>query len=331
MINNKDIAIIIPLIISQVIESEDNNQKTIKINKREFVLVNKVINYNTLEFVDYSDLLTEPLLKSPAIKFIKDNDFILSQYLEKNSLENIMHHGYILKLINLFGKKLVEELITYLINETNIEYASHEEYEDYDYDECLDIVINQHQELLIKDPDHNYKKLYLTAMLNNNLFYEYYLEMYQINNDILIEIKYLLDINKDKRVVVVGTSCTGKSYLLKDIPEGKDMDDLIFPLLSKEETEYVNRDPWTPEIGKFMTKVVKERIKVQAGQPVFGTVVLDSDLIIYLVIDDELLRKRTDLRQVNFNNAKNMQKRLETEIETSGISSIIINVTDVMK
>lgn len=137
--------------------------------------------------------------------------------------------------------------------------------------------------------------------------------------DNLSEIKSLLDINKDKRIVVVGTSCTGKSYLLKDIPEGKDMDDLIFPLLSKAETEYVNRDPWTPEIGKFMTNVVKERIKVKAGQPVFGTVVLDSDLIIYLVIDDELLKERTNLRQVNFNNAKNMQKQLEAEIETSGI------------
>ena len=44
--------------------------------------------------------------------------------------------------------------------------------------------------------------------------------------------------------------------------------------------------PWTKEIGKIMNKLVKDKIKVKKGYPVFGTVVLDCDLIVYLDISD---------------------------------------------
>ncbi len=114
------------------------------------------------------------------------------------------------------------------------------------------------------------------------------------------KLKRILDENKDKRVVVVGTTCTGKSTFLREITDAQDMDEIIFPLLTKEEKEYVCQTPWTPEIGEVMTRLVKEKVRIQKGSPVFGTVIIDCDLIMYLRISDELLKERTHGRRVSF-------------------------------
>lgn len=45
--------------------------------------------------------------------------------------------------------------------------------------------------------------------------------------------------NKNKRICVLGTTCTGKTTLINELNMGVDMDEEIFPLLTKEETEYV--------------------------------------------------------------------------------------------
>lgn len=136
----------------------------------------------------------------------------------------------------------------------------------------------------------------------------------------------ILDKNKDKRVVVVGTTCTGKSTFIKEIQGAQDMDNLVFPQLSKEESDYVCQNPWTEEIGQTMIRLVKERVNVEAGKPVFGTVVLDSDLIILLKISDELLHERTRLRKVSFEDAKNMQRQIEEEVGKSKIPTIEFSV-----
>lgn len=125
--------------------------------------------------------------------------------------------------------------------------------------------------------------------------------------------------NSNKRIIVVGTTCTGKSFLIKHLKNSLDMDDLVFPLLTPEEAAYVCQTPWTEEIGKTMSLLVKTKIKVQKGHPVFGTVVLDSDLIVYLKISDALLKERCILRNANFVDAKNMQAQIESEIKKSSI------------
>lgn len=132
------------------------------------------------------------------------------------------------------------------------------------------------------------------------------------------KLQKILESHKDKRVVVVGTTCTGKSTFVQEIKDAKDMDNLIFPLLTKKEKDCVCSSPWTPEIGKTMTRLVREKVKIEKGKPVFGTVLIDSDLIIYLKISDELLGKRTHLREARFEDAKNMQKHIEEEIKESG-------------
>lgn len=124
------------------------------------------------------------------------------------------------------------------------------------------------------------------------------------NIEQLIEI---FEENRDKRICVLGTTCTGKTTLIKGTNIGLDMDEEIFPLLTQEETEYVCRTPWTQEIGNKMDELVRTKLSIKQGTPMFGTVLLDCDLIVYLHINDDLLLERTKLRNTDFSNAKNMQ------------------------
>lgn len=135
-------------------------------------------------------------------------------------------------------------------------------------------------------------------------------------------LKAILDQHKHQRIVVVGTTCTGKSTLLKHIPEGVDMDEVIFSQLTAEENAFVCQSPWTEEIGREMDRLAKKYVRVEPDHPVFDTIVFDSDLVIELKISDELLRKRTGLRSAQFEDAKNMQKQIEQEIEDSGVPVI---------
>ena len=140
--------------------------------------------------------------------------------------------------------------------------------------------------------------------------------------NLIEKLQILLESNKDKRVVVVGTTCTGKSTFLQSIKGAHDMDDLLYPQLTKEEADFVNQTPLTEEISRTMDRLAKERVKVEKGQPVFGTIVFDSDFIINLKISDELLRQRVRSRNVSFEDAKNMQKYIEEDVEKSGIPKI---------
>lgn len=134
--------------------------------------------------------------------------------------------------------------------------------------------------------------------------------------------------NSNKRICVLGTTCTGKTTLINDLNIGLDMDKEIFPLLTQDETDYVCSTPWTEEIGEKMDELVRTKLSIKAGTPMFGTVLLDCDLIVYLHISDELLLERTRLRNADFINAKNMQKKIEEEIKSSGLDTIILEVMD---
>ncbi len=137
----------------------------------------------------------------------------------------------------------------------------------------------------------------------------------------------LLAQHTHERVCVVGTTCTGKSTLVKQIPGLLDMDDCIFPLLSPKEQAQVCTSPWTEEIGKTMTRLVRERVAIQPGRPVIGTVVIESDFIIYLKIAEKLLRQRTKQRGASYHDAKNMQKQIEKDILSSHIQYVELLIT----
>lgn len=145
------------------------------------------------------------------------------------------------------------------------------------------------------------------------------------------KMKKLFADNIEKRVCVVGASCVGKSTLLGYLPEAVDMDDLLFgnrqkgiePLLTQQEIDFVC-GPWTPEVGQFMTKKAHELIKIEAGHPVFGTIVFPSDLVIEITVPDNILRERIRRRNTDEKDVFNMKAQIESEIEKSGIEKMVV-------
>lgn len=140
-----------------------------------------------------------------------------------------------------------------------------------------------------------------------------------MSQKIVNALKELLEKHKSKRVSVLGTTCTGKSTILARIENAVDQDDEVFPRLAKMERAYVCQTPWTEEIGNTMNQLVRDKVCIEPGKPVFGTVVIDCDHIVFLKISDALLRERVAKRKASYEDAKNMQKRIEEEILSSGI------------
>jgi len=113
------------------------------------------------------------------------------------------------------------------------------------------------------------------------------------------------------RICVLGTTCCGKSTLQEQISGAVDMDEALWPQLTKNEEAYICQKPWTKEIGDFTSKIVKERVTVKVGQPIFSLILLDCEVIVYLDISDELLAEHCKKRGSDFQDAKNVKDAIE--------------------
>jgi ABC-type cobalamin/Fe3+-siderophores transport system ATPase subunit len=130
----------------------------------------------------------------------------------------------------------------------------------------------------------------------------------------------------NKRVVVLGTTCTGKTTMVKNISGARDQDKEVFLRLTPSERALVCKTPWTKDIGREMNRLVRKYVASKIGEPVFGTVAIDCDFVVLLRISDTLLQQRATQRRVSFLDAKNMQFFLEAEVRSKGIPWIEYSV-----
>lgn len=121
--------------------------------------------------------------------------------------------------------------------------------------------------------------------------------------------------NKDKRICVLGTTCCGKTTLQKELSEAIDMDEALWPTLSRQEEAYICQKPWTNEIGTFTRALVKERIKIEPSHPLFSLIVLECDLIVYLNISEELLKAHCKKRNASFQDAIKIKLAIEQSMK----------------
>ena len=119
--------------------------------------------------------------------------------------------------------------------------------------------------------------------------------------------------HKNERVCVLATTCCGKTTLLQQIPGCVDLDNELWPQLTAEEAEYISQKPWTKEIGDYIDKLVYERITIKSGYPLFSTIIVDCDVVVYLDISDELLAEHCEKRGNNFMDAKNVKEAVEQD------------------
>lgn len=150
--------------------------------------------------------------------------------------------------------------------------------------------------------------------------------MIEGNNNTIKKLENLFFAHKSERICVVGTTCCGKTTLLKKLPYCSDMDSEIFPLLSEDEKAYVCKTPWSSEIGEEMDRLVKERLKIKPGFPMFGTVIIDCDVVVYLDISLQLLSQRCRKRGVQFHDALMMKNSIENDLKIYHGKVIIVTI-----
>ena len=110
----------------------------------------------------------------------------------------------------------------------------------------------------------------------------------------ILKLKQIFDKNNHKRILVLGTTCAGKSSLVKHLPECLDQDEICWALLPKELEEKLSKGSWTEEMIESWNKHVENAtqiVEIEAGHPLFAGSIFKSDIIIYLNISEETLRE----------------------------------------
>jgi len=109
----------------------------------------------------------------------------------------------------------------------------------------------------------------------------------------IIQLQEIFKRHQNERICVVGTMCCGKTTLIKELSDFNcvDVDDVFWPLISQKQIEIFSRIPITKEIFTEICRLMKEKIKVKPGFPLFGVVVLECEVVVYLDISDKLLEE----------------------------------------
>ena len=136
------------------------------------------------------------------------------------------------------------------------------------------------------------------------------------NQEIINSLKAIFEKHENERICVLATTCCGKSTLLRQIPNCIDLDDELWPQLTKEEADFISQKPWTKEIGDYIDKLVYEKITIKAGYPLFSTIIVDCDVVVYLDISDELLAEHCKKRGNDFKDSKNVKEAVEQDWNT---------------
>lgn len=137
----------------------------------------------------------------------------------------------------------------------------------------------------------------------------------------------LLEKYKDKRVLVLASPSVGKSTILQHMKDGVDLD-MVFDDMPEEfkrrvlhhenpfmfidgdkktlkytEKEFdQNNDAHQAhlrETTELLVEYTQDKVNIEAGRPAFGSMLVDSDVIIYLNISEEELKKRIESRNIN--------------------------------
>lgn len=133
------------------------------------------------------------------------------------------------------------------------------------------------------------------------------------NQEIVNSLKAIFEKHEKERICVLATTCCGKTTLLQQIPNCIDLDDELWPQLTKEEADFISQKPWTDEIGDYIDKLVYEKITIRAGHPLFSTIIVDCDVVVYLDISDELLAEHCKKRGNDFIDSKNVKAAVEQD------------------
>ena len=121
--------------------------------------------------------------------------------------------------------------------------------------------------------------------------------------------------HKSERVCVIGTVCVGKSTILNRLQEYgcEDLDDVLWPFIPEEEMVLFNElseEPWTIKFSNEIDRLIYKFAKVKTGKPLFTTVIIDCESVVYLDISDDLLHEHCKKRGYSFEDAKKIKEAI---------------------
>ena len=131
--------------------------------------------------------------------------------------------------------------------------------------------------------------------------------------DTINTLEAIFEKHKHERIIVLSTTCVGKSTMVKQMPHWIDVDILLGQCMTKEEIKFCSQVPWTEEIGEVYGKIMYERVKVQPGHPLFCSCVIDCEVLVYIDISNEILSEHCKKRNVDFNYALQMKEEIEKD------------------
>ena len=133
-----------------------------------------------------------------------------------------------------------------------------------------------------------------------------------LEEQIVNELETIFERHESDRVLVMGTTCAGKTTLAKHF-ECVDTDEILGSIMTDEEIAYVCSD--ADDVGEVYDKYYN-KIIVKHNNPVFGPWYLPCDVAILLYIDDVILKRRCLQRDVNYEAAINFRNMCEDEWRT---------------
>jgi len=152
----------------------------------------------------------------------------------------------------------------------------------------------------------------------------------KINNERIIHrLRTIFAENADKRICVVGVSCTGKSTLLRDLPECVDGDSIVWDTLPEDVYEKLSRSPtpWDEEtLNTWKEWYIKADFDIKPGQPVISVWVEDCDLVVYLTLSESEYLKRVTMRGRNVKEMLKQRAELDKVVRECGLPVIVVGL-----
>ena len=152
-----------------------------------------------------------------------------------------------------------------------------------------------------------------------------------VENDerVVRQLTQLFKTHRDKRILVLGTTCAGKSTLVRNFPECLDQDDVCWELLPRELEKKLSGGPWTEDLVNAWNAHVENAIRIveiEPGRPLFAGSFFKSDIIIYLNISEKTLRERTEKRGISYETASKYNDEIAEKLKSVDIPVIVINI-----
>jgi hypothetical protein len=121
--------------------------------------------------------------------------------------------------------------------------------------------------------------------------------------------------HSQERVCVIGTICVGKTTLLRRLSGFgcEDLDSVLWPNLPDEETAFLSQRPWTEEMGAEIDRLIRRDVRIRPGHPLFTSVIVDCEVVVYLDIADDILAEHCKKRGEDFTDAKSIKEAIEED------------------